>query len=192
MTITDAMKEDASLIAKAIMEAVGEEICRNMAGKDNTLEDVKGIFTRLAERQDSQYSWLNTRVAIADDGTRAGVCISYDGELLIRLRRSFFEEAKKTLSWEISTEEIDNLPGETSPDEFYLDTLMILPEYRNMGFASALIADAEDRAQKIGKPLGLLVESNNTRARKLYDSLGFVEKGLRPFAGVDMHHLQLD
>lgn len=191
MRITDAAREDASLIADAIMAAVGEEICRNMAGENHSLDDVKAIFTRLAESPESQYSWLNTRIAVADDGAKAGVCISYDGDSLIRLRRSFFEEAKRNLGWEISSEEIDGLPCETTPDEFYLDTLMILPEYRKRGFASALIADAADRAAKSGKPLGLLVDDHNTNARRLYDSLGFVEKGLRPFAGVEMHHLQL-
>ncbi len=192
MIITDATREDASLIAHAVMEAVGEDICRNLAGEHHTLDDVEALFTRLAEREDSQYSWLNTRVAVADDGCRAGVCISYDGERLISLRRSFFNEANKSLGWNISMEEVDQLPGETTPDEFYLDSLMVLPDYRKRGIASALIADAATRAQKSGKPLGLLVEDNNARARKLYDSLGFVEKDLRPFAGVEMHHLQLN
>ena len=91
----------------------------------------------------------------------------------------------------MTDEEIDALPGETEPDEFYLDTLMTLPDYRGRGVARALIIDAGEKAGKAGKPLGLLCDLDNQRARKLYDSVGFREVGLRPFAGHEMAHMQM-
>lgn len=47
------------------------------------------------------------------------------------------------------------------------------------------------RAADSGKPLGLLCDKTNTRARALYDSLGFKHVGETPFAWELMDHLQL-
>lgn len=191
MTIRNATKEDASLIADAILAAIGEELTAGLAGEEHTSEDVHDLFASLAEREDTQYSYLNSRIAITENGNPMGVCVSYDGAHLIRMRRPFFKEANSRLGWEMTLDEIDALPGETEPDEFYLDTLMTLPEYRGQGVASALIKDAKEKAIKTGKPLGLLCDIDNSRARRLYDSIGFRYCGLRPFAGHEMNHLQL-
>lgn len=191
MTIDNATREDASLIADAILEAIGPEITANLAGESHTVKDVHDMFRRLAERADTQYSYLNTRIAHTDDDTPAGVCVSYDGADLKRLRREFFRVATATLGWEITDEEIENLPGETEPDEFYLDTLMVLPQFRGHGIAKALIADAARKANRAGKPLGLLCDLDNHRAYRLYESVGFHHAGIRPFAGHDMYHMQM-
>lgn len=192
MIIENASKADASFIADAIIAAVGPEITAGLAGDNHTEKDVHDIFRRLAEREDSQYSYRNARVARNDDGEAMGVCVSYDGADLKRLRVPFFEEANSVLGWGLTPEEIESLPGETSDDEFYLDTLMTLPGFRGRGVAKALISDASDKARRTGKPLGLLCDIDNDRARRLYDSLGFKEYGLRPFAGHEMHHLRRD
>ena len=191
MNITDAKREDASLIADAILEAVGAEITNNLAGERNTVEDVHGIFKRLAERDDTQYSYLNTRIARDDDGSAMGVCISYDGADLKRLRRPFFAEANRVLGWGMTDEEVEALPGETVDDEFYLDTLMTLPEYRGKGVGKALIMDAKKKADETGKTLGLLCDFDNVTARRLYDSVGFREHSRRPFAGHEMANLRM-
>lgn len=189
--ITDAKPEEAPLIADAILAAVGDEITTDLAGENNTIEDVHGIFQRLASRDDTQYSFSNTRIARDADGNPAGVCISYDGADLKRLRRPFFKEANEILGWGLSDKEVDNLPGETDPEEFYLDTLMTLPEYRSRGIGKALINDAAVKAAKCGKPLGLLCDTDNQRAERLYHAAGFRRVGLRPFAGHLMNHLRL-
>lgn len=191
MTIRNASAEDAPLIADAILEAVGEEITAHLAGDRHSRKDVRGIFQRLAQREDSQYSYLNSRIACDEDGKQMGVCISYDGAELRRLRRAFFEEANATLGWGITPEEVEEVPGETDEEEYYLDTLMTLPEYRGRGVGEALIRDAAKEARRVGKPLGLLCDVDNARARRLYDRIGFRSRGLRPFAGHQMHHLQL-
>ena len=192
MEIINAVPEDAPLIAKAIMTAVGTEICENMAGENHSLDDVAKLFTELAGRNDSQYSWRNTRIAVVEDGKKAGVCVCYDGKDLKKLRRSFFELTNKMFGWGLSEEEIENIPEETKAGEYYLDSLMVLPEYRKRGIASALIEDAHTKARSEGLPLGLLVDPDNPKARHLYDSLGFKQVDIRPFAGVDMNHLLLD
>ena len=189
--IADATSADAPLIADAILSAIGDDITRHLAGETHTREDVHGIFERLAAREDTQYSYLNTRVARADDGNIAGVCVSYDGADLKRLRRAFFAEANSILGWDLTAEEIEALPGETEPEEFYLDTLMTLPAYRRQGVGEALIRDAARKAKSAGKPLGLLCDPDNDRALRLYERCGFRREGVRPFAGHEMNHLRL-
>lgn len=190
LSIRDASPEDAGIIADAILEAIGEDIVKSLAG-DRSRETVREIFRNLANREDSQYSYLNTRVAVMENGEPAGVCISYDGARLVPLRRAFFKEAVRVLGWDMTEEEMENLPGETSEDEFYLDTLSTVRSYRNKGVATALIRDAYKRASQTGKPLGLLVSDHNPEARKLYEKSGFKTVGRRMFAGEEMTNMRL-
>lgn len=189
--IEDAIPEDSSLIADAIIEAIGEDISRNLAGGSD-IGVVHSLFKRLAERKDTQYSYKNTRIAKSNNGETMGLCISYNGEFLKRLRRPFFIEANSQLNWNLDDKEIEEIPGETDENEFYLDTLMTLPKFRGKGVATALIKDASKIATEAQKPLGLLCDKNNGNAYRLYEKLGFKQKGLRPFAGHEMYHLILD
>lgn len=189
--IENAVESDAPLIARAIMDAVGEELVRGLAG-DRTVEDVYNLFEGLARRTDTQYSYLNTRIARLPDGTRAGVCVSYDGGRIFELRRSFFKEARRILGWTYTDEETEAFPGETGEDEFYLDSLAVLPEYRGRGIGRALIMDAARRAAEAGLPLGLLVADGNEKARKLYESCGLRAAGRRFFAGEEMTNMRLN
>lgn len=186
MTISQARREDAPMIARAIMMAVGEEICRDFAGEEHTIEDVEALFTELAAMDDSQYSYRNTLVALNPEGNVAGVCVAYDGALLHRLRRRFFEAAKRRLN-----RDMEGMDDETSPDEFYLDTLAVWEQYRGNGLGERLLLAQAARAHAAGKPAGLLVDKDNPKAEALYRRLGFRDAGERPFAGVMMNHLQL-
>ncbi len=191
MEIINATKADAPLIAEAVMTAVGEDICRNMAGKNNTIDDVRKIFTLLAESDESQYSWQNSRIIITDNGEKAGVCVSYPGSHLKKLRRSFFRLTNKFLGWNLSEEEIENIPEETVPEEFYLDSLIVVPEFRGEGYVTALIQDALEKAKSYNLPLGLLVDEENENAKRLYEKSGFKKVGDRYFAGNLMSNLRL-
>lgn len=188
--IVDATPEDAPLIAWTVMEAVGEQITEELA-KGRTKEEVKNLFIRLAMRTDSQYSYLNSRVAQFADNEKAGVCVSYNGGDIKQLRRSFFAEANKALGWGLTDEEMESFPCETCGDEFYLDSIAVRSKFRGRGVGSALIDDACKKAMKAGLPLGLLVSDNNPNARKLYESCGFIAVGRRPFAGEEMLNMRM-
>ncbi len=117
MKIQPATKAHAPLIAKAVMMAVGDEICADFAAPDHTVDDVERLFTHLAELDDSQYSYRNTLVAVTPDGEVAGVCVAYDGAMLHPMRQHFFNAAKSFLG-----RDMEGMSDETSADEFYLDT----------------------------------------------------------------------
>ncbi len=185
--IIDSRKCDAPLIARSIMEAVGDDICQSLAGDNHTLSDVERLFVILAEMDDSQYSYRNSLTAIGDDGKAVGVCVSYDGAMLHELRAAFFINVEKELGIKM-----DGVEDETDCCEFYIDTLAVLPEYRGKGIASALIKATVDKASAVGKPVGLLVDKDNIMARRLYENLGFRQVGERPFCHVMMDHLQIN
>lgn len=186
--IIPARRADAPYIGRAVVTAVGEEISRQFAGSDDRLPLVYETFTRLAGRDDSQYSYRNSLIALDPEGQVAGVIVIYDGAELHFLRKAFIQVANEVLGYDIKEEE---MVDETSPDEIYLDSLCVFEPYRGQGLARQLIDAAAEAHAASGKPLGLLVDYDNPRARRLYERVGFKSVGERPFAGTVMEHMQL-
>ena len=133
-------------------------------------------------------SYRNTIVRQARRRQSAGVLISYDGAMLAPLRRAFIEEYCRHFGTDMDEASIHD---ETDASEIYLDTLAVIPECRGKGIASALIAEASRRAQSAGKPLGLLVDKHNSKARLLYEKSGFKPVGERFFLNELMDHMQM-
>lgn len=176
--IVRAVKSDAADIAETVLAAlhVAEDDSRRSLGKQ--------IFTALAGREDSQYSYCNTLKAVAPDGSTMGMMVSYDGVELMRRREAFYEEVER-----LTGRNIRYFAPETDGAEWYIDSLAVKDAFRGKGVASALIGEAVKIAASKGKPTGLLVDKENGNARRLYESLGFRQEGERPFADVMMDHL---
>lgn len=164
-----------------VVEAIGPELAAEFAA-GRPVSEVVDLFSSLAAREDSQYSYRNALKAVADNGAPMGFIVAYDGAHLHQLRRAFFEETRRRLGYDME----GRMADETDAGEFYLDSLAVFPEYRGQGVASALI---EAMAGRAFKPLGLLCDKTNARARRLYESLGFRCVGNRPFAGEVMDHM---
>ncbi len=66
-------------------------------------------------------------------------------------------------------------------DEIHVMTLAVRPNRRRQGFARILLKAALARSTSIGaRRVYLEVRPNNLEARALYNSLGFVQTGVRP------------
>ena len=88
--IREATKSQAAEIARLIMTAMTDDCCLYFCEEGYGLEDFFNMMTMLVEREDSQYSYKNTLVAI--DGNKVvGISVSYDGGRLYELRRAFIE-----------------------------------------------------------------------------------------------------
>lgn len=185
MEIIPARRQDARLIGASVVDAIGEDITAGLAGEAHTVSDVIDLFASLAERDDTQYSYRNALVALDDEGVPVGVCMAYDGALLHELRLPFFKAVTERLG-----QNLDDVEDECEPGEFYIDTLAVLPSHRGQGIASQLLKAMIERARECGKPAGLLVDKDNPRARRLYERVGFVQVGERPFVHVLMDHMQ--
>ena len=79
---------------------------------------------------------------------------------------------------------------EAQDDEYYLDSLAVMEEYRGQGIATALIRrfEAEARVQGNDK-VALLAEESNEPAFRLYRKLGYVTEGIVRIHGDDFHHM---
>ena len=181
-SIENATPTDAPLIAKAVAMALDIDI---EVPDDPRAQWCRKVFVELAARDDAQYSYRNTLKAVTPDGTSAGFLVNYDGARLHQLREAFFEVVKNKTG-----EDMRGISDETDPEEWYLDSLAVWPEYRHHGIGRALIEAGITRAHKSGKPAGLLVDKNNPGARKMYEAMGFVKIGDRPFAHTMMDHMR--
>ena len=189
ISIRESIKEDAPFIGKTITEAMGHDLCVGLAEGEDNLYKVLSLFSDLAATDTAQYSYKNTLIAVNHSGKRIGAIVGYDGAGLKEMRKCFIAKANEILGWNVTVEEADNWEPETNANEVYLDSLYVLPEYRNKGIATTLIKAAIKKYKDLGKPFGLLVEPHNERAHKLYKELGFKEDGVNNFCGEPMLHL---
>ena len=184
--ITGATKNQAAEIACLIMMAMTDYCCLHFCGEGYGLEDFRIMMTLLVEREDSQYSYRNTLVAMDEDKV-VGISVSYDGGKLHQLRQTFIETAKEHIGKDHS-----GMDDETQAGELYLDSLAVLPEYRRRGIASRLIRATKERADKMGLPcVGLLVDKGNPDGEALYASIGFKYVNDSMWGGHPMKHLVL-
>ena len=184
--IKNAGKEQSSDIARLIMTAMTDDCCLHFCGVGYGLEDFRRMMTMLVEREDSQYSYRNTLVAM--DGDRlVGISVSYDGGRLHELRQAFVEAAKVCIGKDHS-----GMDDETQAGELYLDSLAVLPDYRRQGIARRLLKATKEKADRMGLPcVGLLVDKGNPAGEALYVSVGFRYVNDNSWGGHPMKHLVL-
>jgi len=190
--IREANRNQAAEIARLIMMAMTDECCLHFCGEGHGLDDFREMMTQLVARDDSQYSWRNTLVAMLTDGNQPsegakviGIATAYDGAKLHELRRAFIESAKQYLDADHS-----GIDDETQAGELYLDSLAVLPEFRRQGVASQLLEATAQRARQMGIPqVGLLVDKGNPAGERLYLSCGFHYENDSMWGGHPMKHL---
>ena len=184
--IREATKSQAAEIASLIMTAMTDDCCLYFCGEGYGLEDYCRMMIMLVEREDSQYSYRNTLVAM-DVNRVVGISVSYDGARLHELRRAFIEAAKEHLGKDHS-----GMDDETQAGELYLDSLAVLPEYRRQGIAKKLLLATKERANGLGLPcVGLLVDKDNPVGEALYASIGFRYVNDSQWGGHPMKHMIL-
>ena len=181
-----AKKEQSAEIARLIMMAMTDDCCLHFCGVGHGLNDFRRMMTSLVEREDSQYSYRNTLVAMDDDKV-VGIAVSYDGGRLHELRQAFIQAAKEQIGKDHS-----GMDDETQAGELYLDSLAVLPEYRRRGIAKRLLRATKGRADQMGLPcVGLLVDKGNPAGEALYTSVGFRYVNDSQWGGHPMKHLVL-
>jgi len=184
--IREATKKQAAEIASLIMMAMTDDCCLYFCGDGYGLEDFRKMMTMLVEREDSQYSYKNTLVAMDADKV-VGISVSYDGGRLHELRRAFIEAAKEYIGTDHS-----GIDDETQAGELYLDSLAVLPEYRRQGIAKKLVMATKKRADMMHLPcIGLLVDKDNPKGEAFYASIGFRYVNDSKWGGHPMKHLVL-
>ena len=87
-------------------------------------------------------------------------------------------------------DDYSNMDDEARPGEYYLDSLAVLPQYRNKGIATALIKEMFRMRDESGIPLATIaVDPDNDTAYRLYTRLGFRHDGQIAVFSTTYHRL---
>lgn len=174
ISVRPARRYDAELIAEAVCMAVGYD----------SSSPLYPVFLQLAQREQTQYSYLNGLIGEVD-GVAAGAIVGYDGALLEQLRQPIYPLLEQHLGT------VPHIEDETEAGEYYLDSLGVLAKYRGHGVGRALVNAMCNKAFEEGhRCAGLIVDVDNPEAERLYNSLGFERVGTKRFLGHHMWHLQ--
>ena len=120
--VRKATLDDAATIAQAVAMAIGDEgALRNYCGDDYTV-----VLTAIARREHTQYSWQYALIAECD-GSPAGAIVGYDGADLYPLREGTFATLREIIG------RVPTIVDETEAGEYYLDSVGVLPQFRDIG-----------------------------------------------------------
>ncbi|WP_421944022.1 GNAT family N-acetyltransferase [Pedobacter sp.] len=180
--IRNAKPEDATAVVPLIIQAMGE--LANKFSNTKGIAKTTALFEYFFKQPDNQYSYQNTLV-YEEDGLILGSLNAYDGGKLLELRKNFLDYLK-------ANNQLTNFnpEPETEDGEFYLDTISVNPEAQGKGIGKKLIDTGITWAKKLNhNKVGLLVEVNNEKALKLYQSKGFKIVKQKTFIGAEYHHM---
>lgn len=182
LTIRDAKPSDAPFLAECILAGMHFYDFEGFLSDDMT--DLFERFTECESREDTLYSWKNTRLAEVD-GVPAGALLSYPGELYLELRDKTFREY-----WPAFFTEHPASDPEADPGEYYLDSLAVHPDYRKQGIGKALLEDGVIKGASQGfKRISIIAETEYPHLIRYYESLSFVQADYRNVFGTDFQRL---
>ena len=142
LNIRDARPGDAPFLAKCILS--GMHFYDFETYPSDHMAGILSGLTASETLEDTLYTFMNTRVAELN-GTPAGALLSYPGEEYLSRKERTFREF-----WpEYFSEHSADVP-ETDPGEWYLDSLAVHPEFRNMGIGKALLQDGIRKGSRRG------------------------------------------
>lgn len=169
-----ATPADAGFVAEVVAEALGNPIMERIIDGQETAGDRQLLeqLTAVCEREDTLYSWKNTRLAVTRDNRPVAALVAYPGEGYMDCRKRTF-----ALLGSLITFDAEKMEPETRDGEYYLDSISVHPHWRGKGIARVMMAEAAREAARMGRPAILACAPDNTGAKKLYESIGFHEKG---------------
>jgi ribosomal protein S18 acetylase RimI-like enzyme len=183
MIIKKAKPEDSKLIATYMMLAM-EDIVYSFIGEESFQKAIH-FLESLIRTKSNQYSYENCWVVEINSKIVAMANI-YDGANLYSLRKPVVNQINLMFNKEFNPDD------ETQAGEFYIDCIGVHPNWQGKGIGSKLLLFLIDEyVCKRNQSIGLLVDSCNPNAKKLYLNLGFERIGIKTLAGKNMEHLQI-
>ncbi|TYR32702.1 GNAT family N-acetyltransferase [Sphingobacterium phlebotomi] len=182
MRIRKALPTDAIAIAPIMLTAM-EEIIYYFIGEQDRHKAITFLAYHIA-RSGNQYSYEYIIVAEEDGNIIGQICL-YPGDALEQLRAPILSYLYTHFKRQ------PDLGNETQTGEVYIDTLAVSAAAQGKGIGKKLLLYAIDffvHRQK--EVLGLLVDKENPKARKLYLNMGFKPvKDVHVF-GKELEHMQ--
>lgn len=182
MEIRKALASEAETIAELMLFAM-KDIAFEFIGEHNELK-AKEFLTALIRSPKNQYSFENTWV-LTQNNQIAGSFTIYDGSKLTELREPVLAYLAQYYNQSFIPQD------ETESGEYYIDTIGVFPKFRGQGLGHKILDYIiKEFAEKEHKTIGLLVDINNPKAKKLYDSKGFKVVGQKQLMSENHLHMQ--
>ena len=183
MIIRRGKQEDSGQIAEYLFLAM-EEIAYRFIGKNDKDLAIR-FLTQLVREQGNQYSYDNNWL-IEQDGEVVASALIYDGSKLAELRKPVAKIVTEQFGRDFNPED------ETQAGEFYIDCIGVHPSQQGKGLGSKILLHLiEEYVHKQEQVLGLLVDDDNPKAKKLYERLGFKVVGEKWLMGKHLEHMQI-
>lgn len=181
--IRKAKVEDSGAIATYMMLAM-EDIVYKFIG-ENSFEKAIQLIENLVSKEANQYSYENCWV-VEKNKQIVAVANIYDGGNLYDLRKPVVDQINMMFNREFNPED------ETQNGEYYIDCIGVHPDWQGKGLGTKLLQFLIDEyVCKKQVTIGLLVDNDNPKAKRLYLNLGFEIIGPKILAGKKMEHLQI-
>lgn len=150
---------DIALLYRMSSDGVADYVWSTLAEPG---EDLLDVGQRRYEREDTDFSYLNCTLAICNE-TVIGMLVAFPMEPADALDDSIDPVLLPYYRLE-------------EANAYYVCGVAVLPDFRGKGIGSRFMAQAERDALGIGfSKISLIVFEKNTRAKKLYESLGYSE-----------------
>ncbi|GHE23058.1 GNAT family N-acetyltransferase [Sphingobacterium griseoflavum] len=180
--IRKADRQEAQALATLMLHAM-QDIVFHFIGESDA-QKAHAFLSALISRPGNQYSYEHIVVA-EEDGILLGQICCYPGAAVRQLRAPVLNMLANEYGRDID-------PAlETQAGEIYVDSLAVSPPARGKGIGKILLLYAIDLyCKQQDAILGLLVDEENPKAKKLYLQLGFREVDQKNIFGREMLHLQ--
>jgi ribosomal protein S18 acetylase RimI-like enzyme len=147
--------------------------------------DSAKIMRKLFQKPGNLFSFEHSHFIEVDDKI-AGMVLGYNwaqksqeelytGLLMVKyLKWNFFARIFYFLK-------AQDIVGKVSENEYYLSNIAVYPEFRGLGLGTKLLSEIERESKKSrDKKIVLDVETNNKRAIKLYERIGYIIESRMP------------
>ena len=183
--IRNAKKEDATQMAPLIM-IIWEDMELEILEKypHDLLET---ILIEAIQIEDYRFSYKNT-IVYELDGKIVGLLCGYAGELEPIIDKPWTTIGK---TYGLTAQDKVFVDKETFAGEWYVDSLVTHPNFRGRQIGTKLLEKSPEKAREVGeKIVGLNCDEGNPKAKKLYESLGFVPVKKMVLSGHTYDHMQ--
>jgi ribosomal protein S18 acetylase RimI-like enzyme len=183
LKIRKAKKQEANQVAEFLLLAM-DGFVYTMINEKNREKGIE-CLAHFCRQENNQYSYQNCWV-VELNGEIIAAANVYNGAELLALREPVIHYIRENYN------PVFNPGIETEAGEFYIDTVAVHPSFQAKGIGLKILEFLiEEYVVNQKTPLGLLVESDNGAANKLYAKAGFRYVQKREFLTKVLDHLQI-
>lgn len=179
IVIRKGRTEDAQDFSQLVLLSAATFFPSIFASK--TEEVMRKMFQQTGNLFSFEHSYF-----IEVNGKIAGMALGYNWEQKRREELQTGLLLVKYLKWSFFTRifyllKAQGMVGKVSENEYYLSNIAVYPEFRALGLGTKLFSEIKRESEKTGvNKIVLDVETNNKRAVKLYERLGYIIKWRTP------------